>query len=387
MSTAAHPKETTLTPPSTRSGSMDWTLFGTVVGLALFGLLMILSASSAFADMVYGDSFTFVSRQLGALGIGALVGAVILFAPYSMLSRAAVPAYGAAIVGLLLVFSPLGVTVKGATRWIWLGVNLQVSEFAKIALVLVLANYLARNEGRMHDVVGVVLPSFGVAAPVLFLVFLEPDFGTTVVLSGLVGILLIVAGVRMYWVGAMGALAVVALAALGMSAEYRMRRLTSFLDPFGDPAGDGYQVIQGWIAMSAGGWTGRGMGRGDAQSGFLPEAHTDFISAVVAEEYGVIGWAVVIVAYMVLVWRGLRISERAPDHFGQLVAAGITGMLGAQALVNLGVVAGLAPAKGLVLPFMSYGASAALVHTIAVAILLRISMERPVTPAGPAGST
>ncbi|TNE88571.1 MAG: cell division protein FtsW [Deltaproteobacteria bacterium] len=376
MSTVVHPQSPSMKPVAHRGFTGDWKLFGTVLGLALFGLLMILSASSSFADLVYGDSLTFVTRQVGALTMGAIAGAAVLLAPYRMLSKAALPAYIAAIIGLMLVFSPLGVTVKGATRWIWLGVNLQVSEFAKIALILILSNYLARNEGRLHDVVGVVLPSFGVSAPILLLVFVEPDFGTTVVLSGLIGILLIVAGLRLYWVAGLGLAALGGLAVMGMSAEYRMRRLTSFLDPFADPAGDGYQVIQGWIAMSSGGWTGRGLGTGVAQSGFLPEAHTDFISAVVAEELGVVGWSIVILGYVMLVWRGMRISERAPDHFGQLVAAGITGMLAAQACVNLGVVAGLAPAKGLVLPFMSYGASAALVHTVAVAILLRISMEK-----------
>ncbi|MCO4747451.1 MAG: cell division protein FtsW [Proteobacteria bacterium] len=381
MSAVPHPQSPAMqgsTPRAAAKGQgWDWVLFGTTLGLAAFGLLMILSASSSFADLIYGDSLTFVVRQVGALCIGATVGAGILLSPYRTLSRLALPAYIAAIVGLMLVFSPLGVTVKGATRWIWIGVNLQVSEFAKLALILILSNYLARNEGRLHDVVGVVLPSFGVAAPILLLVFVEPDFGTTVVLSGLVGILLIVAGLRLYWVGALGAIAVAGLALMGSMAEYRMRRLTSFLDPFADPAGDGYQVIQGWIAMSSGGWTGRGLGTGVAQSGFLPEAHTDFISAVVAEELGVIGWSIVIVGYIVLVWRGMRVAERAPDLFGTLVAAGITGMLAAQAIVNLGVVAGVAPAKGLVLPFMSYGASAAVNHTISVAILLRISMMRP----------
>ena len=213
------------------------------------------------------------------------------------------------------------------------------------------------------------------AGPILATVFFQPDYGTTVVLAGLVGVLLLVAGLKMRWVVLIGAMGLPSLGVMATMAEYRMRRITSFLDPFADPSGDGYQVIQGWIAMSTGGWTGRGLGTGVAQSGFLPEAHTDFISAIVAEELGVIGWSVLIAAYVILIWRGMRISERAPDFFGQLLASGITAMLAVQALVNLGVVTGLAPAKGLVLPFMSYGASAILVHTLCAGVLLRISLE------------
>ena len=357
-------------------GSWDWPLLLLVVGQMAFGLLMILSSSSLYADARYGNALHFAIRQVMGLIGGATAGVFLLRLRWSTLRALSWPSYIASFVGLLLVLTPMAHGAKGATRWIALGpVNFQPSELAKLAIIWVLAHYLAANEGRLRDLTGVVAPALLIPAPIILLVLAQPDFGTTVILCSLVFSSLFLAGLAWRWVAAGGLAGVCALGLVAILEPYRIRRLTSFLDPSADMQGAGYQVVQGWIALGSGGLTGRGLATGQAQSGFLPEAHTDFISAVVGEEFGAIGWAVLVLSYAVLVWRGTVIASRAKDMFGHLLAQGITLLLGAQAIINLGVVAGWLPPKGLVLPFLSYGSSAALVHTLCVAVLLRISME------------
>jgi len=364
------------TPKATsRWGGLDWPLLGFAGTLMAFGLLMILSASSLDADATYGNAMHYVTRQSMGLFMGATVTAVMLMLPWPWFKRGAWVAYGASIVSLALVLSPLGHSAKGAARWVKLGpLNLQPSEFAKVALVLILSYYLSNNRGRLKDIVGVGLPGVALLFPLVVLIVFQKDFGTTVILLGLAGVLYFVAGLqwRYIFAGLGGALGL--LAFLVAIEPYRLKRLTSFLDPFADPDGAGYQVVQGWIALASGGPFGAGLATGVAQRGFLPEAHTDFISAVIGEELGAMGWAFTILLILGMVWRGFVISGRAKDLFGMLVAVGLSTMFAAQAIINMGVVAGLVPPKGLVLPFLSYGASAALFHTMCIGILLRISM-------------
>jgi len=354
----------------------DWPLLGFAVALAALGLLMILSASSLDADMVYGNAMHFVTRQVVGLGLGAAVAAVLLAVPWSWLRRSVWLAYGASVVSLALVMSPMGHAAKGAARWIKLGpINVQPSEFAKVALVLILGHYLASNRGRLKDIVGVGLPGVALLAPLVILIIFQKDFGTTVILLGLAGVLFFVAGLQWRYIAGGLTSALGLLVVLVLAEPYRMKRLTSFTDPFADPDGAGYQVVQGWIALASGGLFGTGLATGVAQRGFLPEAHTDFISAVIGEELGAVGWVFTVALILGLVWRGFAIATRARDLFGMLVATGITTMFAAQAVINMGVVVGLVPPKGLVLPFLSYGASAALVHTVCIGILLRLSLE------------
>ncbi len=364
-------------PTTSRWGGMDWPLLGFSGTLMAFGLLMILSASSLDADATYGNAMHFVTRQASGLVMGILVSLVVMMLPWAWMKRGAWVAYLGSIVSLALVLSPLGHSAKGAARWIKLGpINLQPSEFAKVAIILILSYYLANNRGRLKDIVGVGLPGVGLLAPLVLLIVFQKDFGTTVILFGLTGVLYFVAGLQWrYIVSGVGG-ALLMLAGLVAIEPYRLKRLTSFLDPFADPDGAGYQVVQGWIALASGGPFGAGLATGVAQRGFLPEAHTDFISAVIGEELGAMGWVFTIVLILGMVWRGFVISSRARDLFGMLVATGLSTMFAAQAIINMGVVAGLVPPKGLVLPFLSYGASAALFHTMCIGILLRISMEQ-----------
>jgi cell division protein FtsW len=377
------------TTPTT-SGGWDWWLCVTALVLMGFGLLMSLSSSSIVADQNYGDALHFFTRQLAGLVLGFAVGVPILMLPYRSLRKSAWWFYLFTCLTLVTVFAfP---AVKGSHRWIKLGlINLQPSEFAKLAVILILADYIARNEGRLRDMVGTVFPALIIVGLPMVLVLIEPDFGSTVILATLTGVLLFIGGLNWRVMAALGTVGVAGLGGIMVLEPYRVKRLVSFLDPFLDEQGAGHQVIQGWIALASGGWSGTGLGTGVAQRWFLPEAHTDFISCVVGEELGARGFILLIAMYGVIIWRGMGISSRAPDLFGQLVAGAVTFLLGMQAVINLGVVVGWLPAKGLVLPFMSYGASAITMHTMCIALLLRIGLESgypvaatdPGTAAGP----
>jgi cell division protein FtsW len=362
-------------PPVEESG-WDWPLFWTVVMLCAGGLLMVLSASSADADRLYGNAFHYFSRQIIGLALGLGAAAMVLVMPWRWLRRAIWPSYWGTLVLLAAVMTPFGHAAKGAQRWLSLGpMNFQPSELAKLALIVALAHYLSCNEGRLKDVMGVAVPGLSLAAPLITLIIFQSDFGTTVILIGLAGVLLFVAGLQKRWLVGGAGIAAIGLAGMIFTQPYRILRLVAFLDPFADPDAAGYQIVQGWIALATGGAMGTGVAAGVAQRGFLPEPHTDFISAVIGEEYGAVGWCVAVGLQMFLVWRILQVSERARDLFGTLVAVGVAALFGAQASINLGVVAGLMPAKGLVLPFLSYGASAVIVHVLAIGLVLRIGLE------------
>lgn len=377
MSAAAtSPHDAVVDAPAPSRGGFDWPLLGFASVLASLGLLMILSASSLDADATYGNAFHFVTRQLVGLGLGAGLVVVVLSVPWGWLRQSVWLAYGASFLSLLAVMSPLGHSAKGAARWIKLGpLNLQPSEFAKVALVLVLSAYLSNNRGRLKDVVATGTPGVGLLMALVFPIIYQKDFGTTVILLGLAGVLFFVAGLQWRYIGAGLASGFALLVGMVLIEPYRMKRLVSFTDPFADPDGAGYQVVQGWIALASGGMFGTGLATGVAQRGFLPEAHTDFISAVIGEELGAVGWTFTMLVVLGMIWRGFHIANHARDLFGMLVATGLTTMLAAQAVINVGVVGGVVPPKGLVLPFLSYGASAALVHTLCIGILLRISLE------------
>lgn len=358
-----------------RFSRLDWPLAVIYGLLASFGLLMILTASSLEADAKYGDSLRFVVRQSAGIIVGLSITAGILMTPMKWLRRAVWPGFITSLLSLLMILTPLAHTANGATRWFKLGpVNVQPSEFMKIALILALAHYLSINQGRLKDVAVVLVSACLLVLPLVFMLP-QKDFGTTVILMGLAGVMLFVAGLPWRYLITGGGLAAGGLSVLIAIEPYRMVRLMSFVDPFQDQSGAGYQVVQGWIALATGGLLGQGMASGVAQRGFLPEAHTDFISAVVGEELGAVGWAMMVLLFLALVWRALVIASRSRDLFCTLIAVGLASLVGAQAIINLGVVGGLMPNKGLVLPFMSYGASAAMAHSLVVGILLRVSME------------
>jgi cell division protein FtsW len=355
----------------------DMWLFGAALVLLSAGVVMVYSASAIVAADRFHDPYFFLKKQLvwALLGAGALW--AMLRLDYRWLEKAVVPALIAAAVLLVLVLvPPVGQAINGTRRWIRLGpVSLQPVELAKLALVVYLAAFLAKRRDGAADFRTGVLPPLAVAGVLAGLVLVQPDLGNCLTLIALTFGLLYLAGTpirHLAWVAAPAA-ALVPLAI--WMAPYRMRRITAFMDPWGDPRGSGFQIIQSWLALGNGGLLGQGIGGSKQKLFYLPESHTDFIFAVLGEELGFVGAVAVVALFAVLVWRGLRVGLRAPDAFGAYLALGITVLLATETLVNLGVVTGLLPTKGLPLPFVSFGGSALLMTMLATGMLLNISQH------------
>ncbi len=342
-----------------------------LVGL---GLLMVLSAGEYLANKEFRNPLHFFQRQLLSLGMGVGAATAVLL-PGGWWRRLAMPFYG---VSLALVWAVqvggLGHTAKGAARWIDLGpVNLQPSELGKLGVAFALSHYFANHAGRLRDVVGVVLPGLLLFyAPMVLGIVLQRDLGTILLMSGVAFVALVLAGLELRWLALGGAVAAAGAVLLVLAEPYRVSRVLHFLDPLTYHDTEGYQVSQGWVAIAMGGPGGVGYGRGAAQQGFLPEAHTDMISAVLFEELGLPGWLLMFALYAVVLGRGVQIALASRSVYDMLLAGTLTALLGAQVVINTGVVVGLLPPKGLVLPFLSYGASALLAHLIIVAVLLRV---------------
>ena len=361
---------------SMQNRSTDPWLIAIVAILIGLGLVMVYSASAVLAAEATGDEARYFSRQLISVVVGLLLCVGTAVTPTRVFRRYRVLFYAACIFGLLLCFVPgVANSVNGASRWIGFGsVNVQPSEFTKIAVLIWLAHFLDRNRKTISDRRTVMK---AIAIPVLpmVLILLEPDFGTTAILAGLTFTMLFIAGLRPLHIGVLtgGALAV-GIPAMLME-QYRIRRLLSFMDPWETMDSTGYHIIQSWIAMHSGGVWGQGLGNSIAKLHYLPEPWTDFIGSVIAEELGLVRLIGMITLYALLVWRGLYIARRARDSFGMYLAGTITAMIGAEAFFNLAVIMGLVPPKGLVLPFISYGASAMMSHLWAIGILLSITAE------------
>lgn len=372
---AASPAAAPVAPPVPRS--YDVPMIVVTALLLAYGLTMVWSASAFVAQEETNDGYHFVTRQIFAIAVGLAVGAVAMVTPYRRLQRYAPALFTLSLVFLAAVWIPgLGHSANGAQRWFGLaGVHFQPAELAKVSVLIGLATWLHKHRANIHDVRGVLLPAAAVILlPLVFIIF-QPDFGSTAIIVLLCAGMLFFAGLRLSWfAGLFGAL--VTLLAVVMVAEpYRRARLLSFLDPFADCAGDGYQVCQSLLALHHGGLAGRGLGEGSAKLLYLPEPYNDFLAAVLGEELGLPGFAVLTVLYVVIAHRGFSIARRAPDLFGSLLASTFTVMLVGQAALNLGVVLSVVPNKGLVLPFMSYGASAMMMNIAAVGVLLSISAE------------
>ena len=353
----------------------DMWLFGAAVVLLSAGVVMVYSASAIVAADRFHDPYFFLKRQLfwAVLGAGALW--VALRVDYRLLEKAVLPLLIVAGVLLVLVLvPPFGQAINGTRRWIRFGVvSFQPAELAKVALVLYLAAFLAKRRGDLAEFRTGALPALAVAGLLAGLVLVQPDLGNCMTLIVVTFGLLYLAGSpakHLAWVAA-PALPLIALAI--WMAPYRLRRITAFMDPWSDPRGSGFQIIQSWLALGNGGLVGQGIGGSRQKLFYLPESHTDFIFAIVGEELGFVGALSMVALFAVVIWRGLRIGLRAADPFGSYLALGITVLLATQTLVNLGVVTGLLPTKGLPLPFISFGGSALLMTMVATGVLLNIS--------------
>jgi cell division protein FtsW len=358
----------------------DMWLVGVVVLLLSLGVVMVYSASAIVAADRFHDPSFFLKKQLfwAVLGTGCLLGA--LRVDYRRLERWGVPILAAAGVLLVLVLvPPLAQPINGTRRWLRLGpVSFQPAELAKLALVVYLAAHLARAGQTVADFRRGLLPPLAVTGVLALLVLAQPDLGNCLALLAVTFALLFLAGSRVRHLAALWAAALPFLAVAVWLAPYRVRRIVTFLDPWSDPRGSGFQIIQSWLALGSGGLLGRGIGESRQKLFYLPEAHTDFVFAVIGEELGFVGAFAVVALFAVLVWRGLRVGLRAPDAFGAYLALGITVLIATQTLVNLGVVTGSLPTKGLPLPFISFGGSSLLVTMLAAGVLLNISQHASV---------
>jgi cell division protein FtsW len=347
--------------------------------MVAFGLLMVYSASFIYAQERTGDGFAFIKKQLlfAALGFGALVFSCRL--DYRIWSRWAYPILFASVGLLALVFVPgLGAKAGGAQRWLRVGsFGFQPSELVKFAVIFFVAHQLDRKRDRLHTFTAGILSYVIVPLPAFALLLMQPDFGSTVMIVLTMFALMYLAGVPRRYLLAGAGLAVVAGGYLALGSAYRMNRLLTFLDPWKDPGGHGFQILQSMVGLHQGSLAGVGLGNGKEKLFYLPEAHNDFIFAVIGEELGFAGTFAVTLAYAYIIHRGLKIAwlsrERYQDRFGMYLAAGITLALGLQGFINMSVVLGLVPTKGLTLPLISYGGSALLTDLFAVGVLLSVA--------------
>lgn len=353
----------------------DPVLLGAVLILSTLGVVMVYSASAVYAGARLGDGLWFVKRQ----ALGAAVGLVALFSAmkvgYQRLEKFAVPLALLSLALLVLVQVPgLGHTAGGARRWMQLGgITFQPSEIAKLALVLWLARSLSRKQDRIRLFSVGFLPHLLVLGLFALLLLLEPDFGTTVVLGAVTFALLFIAGARLTYLAAIAGAALPVMALLVWRSPYRLQRFLTFLDPWKDPQGHGYQTVESLLGFGAGGSFGVGLGDSHQKLFFLPAAHTDFILSIIGEELGFVGVAAVLLLFAVIVWRGLKAAHAASDAFGCYLAIGLTLLISLEALVNAGMALSLLPTKGMALPFISYGMSSAIASSLAAGILLSIS--------------
>jgi len=355
----------------------DLLLLVTTLALVTLGVAMVYSTSGVYAEVTMGDQYYFIKRQLVAFVIGIAVMVCATYVDYHVYRKLVYPILALVIILLIAVLMPgIGTEVGGARRWIrWGAISFQPMEFAKAGFVMYLAHSLVKKGDSLWDFKRGLLPHLLIVGVIVGLFVLEPDFGTAIVLLIITFVMLLVAGARPLHMFAVGFSVLPFIAIAVLTAGYRMRRMMAFIDPWKDPLDSGFQIIQSFIAFGSGGVTGVGIGMSSQKLFFLPEAHTDFIFAIVGEELGLVGVLAVVAGFVILITRGLRAGWKAPDLYGTYLAVGLTLVIGLQAVINMGVVTGLLPTKGLTLPFFSYGGTSLMMSLFMVGVLLNISAQ------------
>jgi cell division protein FtsW len=352
----------------------DVQLLFPVLLLVGIGIVMVYSASSALALKKFGSDHYFLKKQ----AVFALVGICVLVlsrhVPYRFYRPLAYPLLALALILLAAVlFSPFGITAGGSSRWLGLGpLRFQPSEFARFALIVYLAYSLEKKADRIKEFSIGFVPHGLVLGALAVLVLKQPDFGSVAILAVLTWLMMFVGGVRIVYLGCSCLLLGLAGGYFIAQAGYRMRRLLSFLDPWQYSADAGYQIVHSLMAFGTGGWWGTGIGKGYQKLFYLPEPHTDFIFSVIGEELGLVGVLLIILLYLMILWKGICIARQAPDLFGSYLAIGLTAALGLQICINMGVALGLLPTKGLTLPFLSYGGTSLVLNMATIGILMNI---------------
>ena len=354
----------------------DRILFLVTIFLVFFGVAMVFSSSAIVAKEKFGDPNFFSFKQLISATLGLAVMFIIMKVDYHVYRHPAIVFSMLAVVVALLVLVFFLAASANTHRWIQLsGFSVQPSELAKLGLIFFLAYFLERRHGKVNEFAFTLVPIAVIVALLAGLIVLQPDLGTAVSLLAISGVLLFVSGLDLRWIAMSIIFALPTFYLLIFRVSYRRERILAFLNPWEQPLGRGFQIIQSLISVGTGGIAGLGYMEGKQKLFYLPEAHTDFIFAVVGEELGMIGTCAVLLLFVVFLWRGVRASMRAPDLFGFYLALGITMMICVQAFINMSVVLGLLPTKGIPLPFLSYGGSSFLVMLASVGILLNVSQQ------------
>ncbi len=369
-------------PPSAQAATHYalWVLPLIVLGLISFGLVMVTSASIDFAAENYGDAWFFAKRHGIYLVIAAASCTVLAAVPSAMWQRYAPAFLVLGFVLLVIVLIPgVGRSVNGSQRWLSLGpISVQVSEITKFCMILFFGSFLARKQDKIAAGWSVFAIMIGLMGAASLLLLMQPDFGSAVVLCLTCGAMMFVGGVRLFRFLVLAAIGLAGLSAVAVLSPYRWQRLVTFLDPWSDQFSSGYQLVQSLIAFGRGEWFGMGLGNSIQKLFFLPEAHTDFVFAIIAEELGLVGAVALISAFILLVYKIYAISRRASEQgnlFISFVCFGVAIMLAGQAFINMGVAAGLLPTKGLTLPLISYGGSSLVVTCALLTLVIRMDWE------------
>ncbi len=365
----------TLSMPVLHRRGIDVTLFACVLALVAIGLVMIYSASSIVAYDRMDDSAYFLKRQAMWIALGLAAMWLARSVHYQRLRRFTIPLLLLATLLMVLVLVPgIGRVAGGARRWITVGpASFQPVEVAKLALVLYLAHFVSRRGLAIRDLRRGVLPPLAIAGVFALLALRQPDMGSALVLSGVAMVALFLGGAQVLHLTAVAAASIPLIAVVILAAQYRLQRVLAFLDPWRDPQGSGFHIIQSLLAFGSGGLIGVGLGASRQKFFYLPESHTDFIYAILGEELGLLGTIGLLALFALFAYRGLRIARAAPDRYGALLAAGITASITGQAILNMGVATGVLPVTGIPLPFVSSGGSSLAVTMVQIGILLNIS--------------
>lgn len=359
-----------------RMKSGDFVLTIVVLALVVFGVIMVFSSSYYSAINDTGDPYSYLKKDIvwAVLGLGAMFFCAMF--DYRLYAKFAPTILMISVVLLALLFTPLGETRNYATRWLGVGeFTVMPGEIAKIAAIIFVSWYLSKDPRRIRSFKEGVLPMLGLCIVFFGLIILQPNLSTAITICGIIIGIMFVAGLNMIYLGGIVGIGAAGIFLLILTDEggYRLKRLTSFMDPFQDPLGDGYQVIQSLLALGSGGLFGVGLGKSIQKTLYLPEPQNDFIFAIIGEELGYIGCLALIACYIVLIWRGIHIALNAPDMFGTLLASGISIMLALQVSMNIAVVTSSMPPTGITLPFISYGGNALMLFMGCMGILLNIS--------------
>jgi len=366
-------------PAAKAAGSEPKFVFGAgllfpVLFLVGIGIVMVYSASCALAVKKFGTGYYFLKKQFFAAMLGMAVMAICRYFPVRLLSAMVYPIFLLAVFFLILLqFPGGGYCVGGAVRWIRIGsISFQPSEFARFALILYLAYSMSKKQERLKDFYIGFLPHLLVLGLFAVLIFLQPDFGSVVILGMITWIMMFIGGVRIAHLCLSLTVLIPIAAVFLFSADYRFQRLISFLDPWQHSATGGYQAIHSVMAVGTGGIFGLGIGKGYQKLFYLPEPHTDFIFSVIGEELGLVGILLILSLYVLILYKGIRIAMNAPDMFTSFLASGLTAAIALQVCINMGVALALLPTKGLTLPFLSYGGTSLLLNMASVGILMNI---------------